>query len=103
MLTDVQVSWLTLLRLPTCTLRVPIFFKWPPMNIVLMFYTFREIKQMEKIALINSPKTYTSFDVKLTKGNRSSTNNLVNTFPLKTYEQQLNLTEILRISLSFFR
>ena len=24
MLTDVQVSWLTLLRLPTCTLRVPI-------------------------------------------------------------------------------
>ena len=25
MLTDVQVSWLTLLRLPTCTVRVPIF------------------------------------------------------------------------------
>ena len=49
------------------------------MNVVLMFYTFGEIEQMEK--------TYTSFDVKLIQGNRSSTNNLLNTFSLlKTYE-----------------
>ena len=32
------------------------FLKWPPMNVVLMFYTFWEIKQMEKAALIQSPK-----------------------------------------------
>ena len=47
------------------------------MNVVLMFYTFGEIEQMEK----------TDFDVKLIQGNRSSTNNLLNTFSLlKTYE-----------------
>ena len=57
------------------------------MNVVLMFYTFGEIEQMEKTALIQSPKTETSFDVKLIQGNRSSANNLLNTFsPLKTYE-----------------
>ena len=57
------------------------------MNVVLMFYAFGEIEQMEKTALIQSPKTYTSFDVKLIQGNRSSTNNLLNTFSLlKTYE-----------------
>ena len=33
------------------------FLKWPPMNVVLMFYTFGEIEQMEKTALIQSPKT----------------------------------------------
>ena len=52
------------------------------MNVVLMFYTFGEIEQMEKTALIQSPKTETSFDVKLIQGNRSSTNNLLNTFSL---------------------
>ena len=31
--------------------------KWPPMNVVVMFSTFGEIKQMEKTALIQSPKT----------------------------------------------
>ena len=34
------------------------FSKWPPMKVVLMFYAFDEIKQMEKNALIQSPKTY---------------------------------------------
>ena len=53
------------------------FSKWPPMNVVLMFYTFGEIEQMEKTALIQSPKTETSFDVKLIQGNRSSTNSLL--------------------------
>ena len=35
------------------------FSKWPPMNVVLMFYTFGEIKQidLEKTALIQSQKT----------------------------------------------
>ena len=57
------------------------------MNVVLMFYTFGKIKQMEKTALIQSPKTETSFDVKLIQRNRSSANNLLNTFSLlKTYE-----------------
>ena len=28
------------------------FSKWPPMNVVLMFYAFGEIKQMEKTELI---------------------------------------------------
>ena len=52
-----------------------------------VLYTFGEIEQMEKNALIPSPKTETSFDVKLIQGNRSSTNNLLNTFSLlKTYE-----------------
>ena len=57
------------------------------MNVVLMFYTFGEIKQIEKNALIQSSKTLTSFDFKIIQGNRSSTNNLLNTFSLlKTYE-----------------
>ena len=29
------------------------FSKWPPMNIVLMCYTFGEIREMEKNALIH--------------------------------------------------
>ena len=33
------------------------FSKWPPVNVVLMFYTFGEIEQMEKTALIQSSKT----------------------------------------------
>ena len=57
------------------------------MNVVLMFYTFGEIEQMEKTASIQSPKTETSFKVKLIQGNRSSTNSLFNTFSLlKTYK-----------------
>ena len=40
------------------------------MNVVLMFYTFGEIEQMEKTALIQSTKTETSFDVKLIQGNK---------------------------------
>ena len=57
------------------------------MNVVLMFYTFGEIEQMEKTALIQSPKTETSFDLKLIQGDRWSTNSLLNTFSLlKTYE-----------------
>ena len=32
------------------------FSKWPPVNVVLRFYTFGEIEQMEKTALIQSPK-----------------------------------------------
>ena len=52
------------------------------MNGVLMFYYFGEIKQVEKTALIQ-----TSFGVKLIQGNRSSKNNLSNTFSLlKTNE-----------------
>ena len=39
-------------------LLVGIFFKMAPMKVVLMFYAFDEIKQMEKNALIQSPKTY---------------------------------------------
>ena len=58
------------------------------MNVVLMFYTFGEIEQMEKTEQNRTtPKTETSFGVKLIPGNRSSTNNLLNTFSLlKTYE-----------------
>ena len=40
------------------------------MNVVLMFYTFGEIEQMEKTVLIQSTKTETSFDVKLIQGNK---------------------------------
>ena len=58
-----------------------------PVHVVLMLYAFGEIKQMEKTALTQSSKTLTSFDVKLIQGNRSSINNLLNTFSLfKTYE-----------------
>ena len=53
------------------------FFKMATMNGVLMFYYFGEIKQMEKTALIQ-----TRFRVKLIQGNRSSKNNLLNTFSL---------------------
>ena len=57
------------------------FSKWPPMNIVLMCYTFGEIREMEK-KCINTQSPKTSFDVKLIQGNRLSTNNSVNTFSL---------------------
>ena len=62
------------------------FFKMAPMNVVLMFYTFGEIKLMKKTALIHSPKTLTSFDVKLIQDYRSSPNLLNTSSLLKTYE-----------------
>ena len=62
------------------------------MNVVLMFYTFGQIEQMEKTALIQSPKTETSFDVKLIQGNRSSTNN----YELRITTKFENIIELTR-------
>ena len=63
------------------------FSTWWPMNVVLIFYTFGKIKQMEKTAIMQSPKTKKSFDVKLIPFNRFSVSNLLNIFSLlKTYE-----------------
>ena len=59
---------------------------WWPMNVVLIFYTFGKIKKMEKTAIMQSPKTKRSFDVKLIQFNRFSVSNLLNIFSLlKTY------------------